>query len=146
LNTEGAIGLGRTIDTSTPTGEWWLTATPYPWTTIDGETLAWSQDVVWGNTIVWGTTLNVNETAWGSTIVWGTGTSWSSTIVWGTSTDVVWTDPESWANTIVWGTDTIGQSNGATIVWGTTYGLTPPTTGWGDLSGSTTATDSLAGQ
>jgi serine protease AprX len=141
LNPEGAIALGRTVNTSTATGKWWLTATPYTWTTIGGETLVWSQDVVWGNTIVWGTTVNVNETAWGSTIVWGTGTSWSSTIVWGTSTNVVWTDPQSWANTIVWGTDTIGQSSGTTIVWGTS-GSTPQTTAWGTVAGATTATGS----
>src|ERR1700687_172948 len=135
LNPKGAIDLGRTVNTSTATGQWWLTATPYTWTTIGGETLVWSQDVVWGNVIVWGTTLNVNETAWGSVIVWGTGTTWSNVIVWGTGTNVVWTDPHSWANVIVWGTGTIGQADGTVIVWGTS-GSTPQTTAWGNLAGA----------
>jgi len=134
LNTRGAIDLGRTIDTSTPAGRWWLTSTPNPWTTIGGETLLWNKGVIWGSAIVWGTTVNVNETAWGAAIVWGTNTSWSSAIVWGT--DVVWTDPQSWADAIVWGTDTIGQSNGSAIVWGTTNGMTAQNTAWKNLSGS----------
>jgi serine protease AprX len=136
LNTKGAIALGRTINTSTATGNWWLTATPYPWTTIGGETLQWNKGVVWGKAIVWGTTVEVNERAWGSAIVWGTNTSWSSAIVWGT--DVVWTDPQSWADAIVWGTDAIGLSNGSAIVWGTTSGLSPQNTAWATLSGSST--------
>jgi serine protease AprX len=134
LNAKGAIDLARSIDTSTAAGKWWLTSTPYPWTTIGGETLLWNKGVIWGQAIVWGTTLNVNETAWGSAIVWGTNTSWSSAIVWGTN--VVWTDPQSWADAIVWGTDTIGQSNGSAIVWGTTNGMTAQNTAWKNLSGS----------
>jgi serine protease AprX len=146
LNPKGAIDLGREINTSTLTGKWWLTATPYTWTTIGGESLVWSQDVVWGSAIVWGTTVDINQTAWGSAIVWGTGTSWSNAIVWGTGTNVVWTNPQSWGQAIVWGTNTIGQSNGSAIVWGTTYGMTPTTTAWANLAGATTATGSLAGQ
>jgi serine protease AprX len=139
LNPRGAIDLGRTVNTSTATGKWWLTATPYTWTTIGGETLVWSQDVVWGNAIIWGTTVNINQKAWGSAIIWGTGTSWSNAIIWGTGTDVVWTDPHSWSSAIIWGTNTIGQSNGTAIIWGTS-GSTPQTTAWGNLPGSTTAT------
>jgi serine protease AprX len=134
LNAKGAIDLGRTIDTSTPAGNWWLTSTPNRWTSIGGQTLVWNQTVVWGNAIVWGTTVNVNEKAWGSAIVWGTNTSWSSAIVWGTN--VVWTDPQSWADAIVWGTDAVGQSNGSAIVWGTTSGMTAQNTAWKNLSGS----------
>jgi serine protease AprX len=143
LNAKGAIALGRTIDTSTAPGKWWLTRTPYPWTTIGGETLEWNQGVVWGKAIIWGTTVNVNETAWGSAIIWGTDTSWSSAIIWGTN--LVWTDPHSWASAIIWGTDTIGQANGTAIIWGT-CGLTAQTTAWKNLAGATTATGLLAGQ
>jgi serine protease AprX len=140
LNPKGSIDLGRSIDTSTPERQWWLTSTPYAWTTIGGETLVWNQGVVWGNAIVWGTTVNVNETAWGTAIVWGTNTSWGSAIVWGTN--VVWTDPQSWANAIVWGTDTLGQSNGTAIVWGTTNGMTAQNTVWKPLSASSTTAKS----
>jgi serine protease AprX len=140
LNAKGAIDLGRTIDTSTAAGRWWLTGTPYPWTTIGSERLVWNQGVIWGNAIVWGTTINVNETAWGTAIVWGTDTSWSSAIVWGTN--VVWTDPQSWADAIVWGTDTVGQTDGTAIVWGTGNGMTAQNTAWKNLSGSATAAKS----
>jgi serine protease AprX len=136
LNAKGAIDLGRTIDTSTATGKWWLTSTPNRWTTIGGATLVWNQTVVWGNAIIWGTTVNVNEKAWGSAIIWGTNTSWSSAIIWGTN--LVWTDPQSWGSAIIWGTDTIGQSDGDAIIWGTTSGMTAQNTAWRTLSGSTT--------
>jgi serine protease AprX len=136
LNTKGAIDLGRTIDTSTPTGKYWLMSTPSPWTTIGGVALPWNKGVMWGSTIMWGTAVNYNETAWGSTIMWGTATSWGSTIMWGTN--VVWTQPESWANTVVWGNQTVGQSNGDTIMWGTTSGMTAQNSAWKPLPGSGT--------
>jgi serine protease AprX len=136
LNAKGAIDLGRTIDTSTPTGKWWLTSTPNPWTTIGGETLLWNKGVAWGSAIMWGTTVYVNETAWGSAIMWGTNTSWNSAIMWGTN--LVWTDPQSWASAIMWGTNTIGQDNGSAIMWGTTSGMTSQNTAWKTLSGSST--------
>jgi serine protease AprX len=136
LNAKGAIDLGRNIDTSRAVGQWWLTSTPNPWTTIDGETLLWNKNVAWGSTIMWGTSVYVNEKAWGSTIMWGTNTTWNSTIMWGTN--VVWSDPQSWANTIMWGTNNIGQENGNTIMWGTTSGLNPENTAWKSLIGSST--------
>ena len=140
LNTKGALDLARTIDTSRPTGKYWLTSTPYPWTTIGGATLAWNKSVMWGSTIMWGTAVNYNETAWGSTIMWGTATSWGSTIMWGTN--VVWTQPESWANTVVWGNNTVGQSSGDTIMWGTTSGMTAQNASFKPLNGSSTTAKS----
>ena len=141
LNAKGAIDLGRTIDTSTAAGKWWLTSTPNPWTTIAGETLVWNQGVIWSNAIIWGTTVDVNETAWGSAIIWGTNTSWTSAIIWGTN--VVWTDPQSWADAIIWGTNSIGQSNGSAIIWGTTSGMNAQNTAWQNLSsGNSTAAKS----
>jgi serine protease AprX len=141
LNAKGAIDLGRTIDTSTPTGKWWLMSSPpNPWTTIGGVAMAWNKGVMWGSTIMWGTAVNYNETAWGSTIMWGTATSWGSTIMWGTN--VVWTQPESWANTVVWGNQTVGQSDGDTIMWGTTSGMTAQNVEWKRLGGSSTTAKS----
>jgi serine protease AprX len=136
LNTKGAIDFARSVDTSTPTGKWWMTSNPYPWTSIGGVSYAWNKSVVWGSTIMWGTAVNVNETSWGSTIMWGTASTWGSTIMWGTN--VVWTEPESWANSVVWGPETVGQANGDTIMWGTTNGMTAQNTAWKNLSGSTT--------
>jgi serine protease AprX len=140
LNTKGAIDLARTIDTSSPAHNYWLTSTPRPWTTIGGESLVWNQGIIWGSSIMWGTTIQVNETAWGSSIMWGTGTSWGSSIMWGTN--VVWSDPQSWADSIMWGTNTIGQDNGSSIMWGTTSGMTAQNTAWQTLTGSSTAAKS----
>jgi serine protease AprX len=140
LNTKGGIDLARAIDTSTAAGKWWLTSSPYRWTTIGGKALAWNQNVVWGNAIIWGTTLNLNEKAWGSAIIWGTDTSWSSAIIWGTN--LVWTDPQSWATAIIWGTDAIGQANGTAIIWGTTNGMTAQNTVWKNVSPTSTTAKS----
>jgi len=137
LNAKGAIDLGRAIDTSRPTGSWWLTTSPYHWTTIGGETLTWNQAIVWGSAIVGGSTIGTHETSWGTAIVWGSTNTWSSAIVWGSN--IVWTNPQSWANAIVWGSDTIGQSNGTAIVWGSTNGMTAQSAAWKNLSGQTTA-------
>jgi serine protease AprX len=134
LNTKGAIDFARSVDTSRPTGKWWMTSSPYPWTNISGVSYAWNKSVVWGSTIMWGTAVNVNETSWGSTIMWGTASTWGSTIMWGTN--VVWTEPESWANSVVWGPETVGQANGDTIMWGTTNGMTAQNAAWKNLSGS----------
>jgi serine protease AprX len=137
INPKGAIDLGRTVDTSTQTGKWWLTTSPYPWTKIGGENLEWGQAILWGTAIAEGNMIGVNETAWSSAILWGTDVAWSSAILWGTN--VVWTDPQSWANTIVWGSDSIGYDSGSAILWGTS-GSTAETTAWKSLSGSTAST------
>jgi serine protease AprX len=136
LNAKGAIDLGRTIDTSQATGNWWLRTTPNPWTVIGDQTLPWNKGVAWGSAIMWGTTVYVNESAWGSAIMWGTDTSWTSAIMWGTN--VVWSDPQSWADAIMWGTNTVGQDNGTAIMWGTTSGMTAQNTAWKNLGANST--------
>jgi len=138
LNTKGAIDLGRTVKTGTSTGGYWLTTTPFPWTTIDGVSLEWNQAIVWGNAIVWGSTVGVNQPAWAQAIVWGSNVSWGSAIVWGSN--VVWTNPDSWASAIVWGSNTVGYDYGSAIVWGSSTGMTAENVEWQDLSGNTNAT------
>src|SRR5688500_13567661 len=76
LNAKGSIDLARRIDTSTASGQWWLTTNPYPYTTIGNETLAWSEAIIWGDAIIWGSTAYVNETAWGNAIIWGSDNAW----------------------------------------------------------------------
>jgi hypothetical protein len=46
---------------------------------------------------------------------------------------VVWDDPSSWANTVIWGSNTIGVSNGETVIWGSTSGMSPATAAWSNL-------------
>jgi serine protease AprX len=145
LNAKGGIDLGRTINTAAPSGSYWLTSSPYTWTTIGGETLFWNQGIIWGNAIIWGSTTSVNETAWGSAIIWGSSTSWSSAIIWGSS-DLVWSDPQSWSDAIIWGSNSVGEDNGSAIIWGSSAGMTQQNTAWKNLAGSTTATGSLSGQ
>jgi hypothetical protein len=60
--------------------------------------------------------------------------------MWGTN--VVWTQPESWANTVVWGNNTVGQSNGDTIMWGTTSGMNAQNASFKQLNGSSTTAKS----
>jgi serine protease AprX len=154
LNARGAIDLGRRIDTSTPTGEWWLTSTPSPWTVIGGETYFWNEFIVWGNRILWGSTVAVNSTWWSDAIIWGSTDAawWSDAIIWGSTdatwwsdaiiwgSDAVWTDSYYWSDAIIWGSDSIGHDQGGTIAWGTA-GPTAESTAWQDVSDSgTTAT------
>jgi serine protease AprX len=145
LNAKGGIDLGRTINTAAPRGSYWLTSTPYTWTTIGDQTLAWNQAIIWGNAIIWGSTTSVNETAWGSAIIWGSSTSWSSAIIWGSS-DLVWSDPQSWGEAIIWGSSAVGTDNGSAIIWGSSAGMTSQNTAWKSLATSTTATGTSVGQ
>ena len=60
----GAIRLARAVDTSIPTGQYWLTTNVAPVDIIASAALAWSQRLVWGDRIVWGDRL-----VWGDRIV-----------------------------------------------------------------------------
>jgi serine protease AprX len=154
LNARGGIEIGQSIDTSRPTGQYWLTNAPSPWTIIGGESNTWSQGIIWGSSIIWGTSTYYNEMAWGTSIIWGT--SDSNSIIWGTNdgasiiwgTNVVWTNSASWSDSIIWGTDFVGRDNSSSIIWGTNdsssiiwgtgAGTDAQSTRWKDLSGSTT--------
>jgi hypothetical protein len=54
-------------------------------------------------------------------------------VIWGSN--LVWTNPQSWASTVIWGSNSIGQSNGTTVIWGSTAGLSPQNAAWKNLSG-----------
>jgi subtilisin family serine protease len=143
INGRGAIDLARAADTSAAPGTPWLTNIPAPWTAIDGDYIAWKQVVVWGTHVGWGNAVWRNQQAWGSVVVWGTSDiTLADVVVWGT--DLVWTDPQSWANVVVWGTDILGVINGDVVVWGTTTGLTPSTTAWGELDGAASSTGMIS--
>jgi serine protease AprX len=123
LNGGGAVLLAELIDPGRPIGQGWLTGPLTPWTSIDGQSFAWSQAFVWGNAFVWGSALHENQLAWGQAFVWGSAVVWGSAFVWG-STDLVWDDPHVWSQAVVWGSgllDTI-DDNGVlgpnTVVWG----------------------------
>jgi hypothetical protein len=65
-------------------------------------------------------------------LIWGTGDT-TLTNATSSSEDFVWSDPQSWANVLIWGTEMIGITVGDVLIWGTTGGMTPNTTAWGDL-------------
>ncbi|MGH9348606.1 MAG: S8 family peptidase [Vicinamibacterales bacterium] len=143
LNAKGAIDLGQAIDTSAFAGEMWLTASPFPWTRIDGQDLTWKQAVIWGFTLVEGPTVNFNQPAWANAVIWGFDTSWSHAVIWGFN--LVWTDPQSWANAVIWGFGSIGVTQGDAVIWGLTGGLTEETTAWKSLEGLTAGTKGMVG-
>lgn len=139
LNAGGAVDLGRRIDTSTPTGQWWLTTIPGPWTTIGGETLSWSETVIWGGQILGGNAAFINQAGWGDSVIWGSqAMRWGDSVIWGS--DVVWADSYYWSDSVIWGSDNVGHAEGSSVVWGSAGG-TAESTAWKDVSGSgTTAT------
>jgi serine protease AprX len=133
LNALGAMAIARAIDTTRPTGGYWLTSSLDPSTTVESEAVAWSQRVLWRTEIVLGPTIDTRQVAWALSTVWGSGDAWDSHIVWGT--DTVWGGSEpTWSSHIVWGTNVVGASSDDNehIVWGTTNG--PDSTVWGNLA------------
>jgi serine protease AprX len=132
LNGRGAIQLAKTVDTTRPSGSFWLTQVPSPWTTIAGGTHTWNQGIIWGSGIIWGATVDVNHKAWASGIIWGADVTWGSGIIWGAN--VVWTNPSVWSTGIIWGADTVGaEDEDSGIIWGST-GTGPDSTVWKNLS------------
>lgn len=136
LNGAGAVLLAEKIDPGRPIGAWWLTEGVSPWTSIDGQSLSWSQSVIWGNRVASGNVAFVNRIAWaqdadwGDTVIWGTHDGdtviWGTddTVIWGT-TDVVWGDPSVWSEHVIWGSGLVGTTDGSgvlgpnTVIWGT---------------------------
>jgi serine protease AprX len=87
LNAAGALEFAEAVDTSVPLGFPWISPSPTPATTIAGEHLEWSQNIVWGVWQVPGSVLFTNEPCWGSNIVWGV--SDGANIVWGVSDPLI---------------------------------------------------------
>jgi hypothetical protein len=135
VNAEGAVRLAFAVDLTAPVGTRWMADFGQPSSTIDGQSLSWSQTVYWGGREVVGPSLAVSELAWQGHVVWGTSTFWSAFedlehIVWGTTIDwsfmgdehIVWGTglPFSYSflsdEHIVWGTNLFWDEH---IVWGT---------------------------
>jgi serine protease AprX len=123
LNAAGALQLAAKLDPRVATGAWWVATGITPSSTIDGQTLSWSNDIVWGTTVRRDAVF-YNYPTWSPNIVWGT----SENIVWGTSDNIVWGTTmsdnivwgTSWGDNIVWGTwDNIVWGTSDNIVWGT---------------------------
>jgi subtilisin family serine protease len=132
LNAAGAVKLAYSIDPRVAPGEWWLVDAIEPWSTIDTDTLVWTQRVLWGNTLIDGSVAFINEPAWDAskvwgadedTVVWGNSDDGGDTVVWGNSGEdvdtVVWGNSDEGDDTVVWGNDdTVVWGNDDTVVWG----------------------------
>ena len=146
LNAGGALALAAAFDTSalaSPPGTPVITSSVEPYTTIGGESVVWSRDIIWGTrlvvdsvslwstNIVWGTSFDEN-------IVWGTVFE-GENIVWGTldSENIVWGSAlSSWTIHIVWPDRILGMFlDEENIVWGTFTGLTEENIVWGTWDG-----------
>jgi serine protease AprX len=143
VNAAGAIALAARIDTTKPVSSAWLTTSVPTSTTIDGQTLAWSESVIWNDAVGFGPIAYINEPAWSTNIVWGSDDNivwgsddnivWGSNIVWGNN--IVWASDDNivWGSNIVWGNTLIGSSYGNSVTWGLTVD-DPSLTVWGSLN------------
>ena len=138
MNGKGAVDLAKITDTSPTRPDPWMSEFPSPYTTIGGQALAWNQGVIWGESVIWGSGVIWGESViWGSGVIWGESVIWGSGVIWGSN--IVWTDSQSWASGVIWGSNSIGFTNGSGVIWGSTSGLSPSTTAWADVSGTTVA-------
>ena len=138
MNGKGAVDLARITDTSPTRPDPWMSAFPNPYTTIDGQALAWNQGVIWGESVIWGSGVIWGESViWGSGVIWGESVIWGSGVIWGSN--IVWTDSQSWASGVIWGSNSIGYTSGSGVIWGSTSGLSASTTAWADVSATSVA-------
>jgi serine protease AprX len=143
INAAGATELACRLDSQEQAGDWWLSSSLEPMTTIGDETLAWGQHLVWGNQVLWGDSVYYNQPAFGSQVTWGTQVVWGSHLVWGN--DIVWDNHLVWGSHIVWGSTWIGRTEGEHIVWGSAD-FSEDDVAWGNLATSPAKpADTLAG-
>jgi serine protease AprX len=141
VNMVGGLRLARRSNPSVGYGQWWMTSSVTPSTTIEGDTLPWSTEVVWNNHVVWGDTVFYKQSAWANHVVWGdTAFGWSTPTTEGQH--VVWGDTAVWANHVVWGDSALGTTDGYHVVWGDSA-VNANNVAWQPLSGVTNPTSIL---
>jgi hypothetical protein len=117
INAIGAIGLAKTINTSTPVGRMWLETSVTPSSTIGGVVYNWSQHVIWNDEVLSGDLLYYNSSAWSIGAQWG-----DDNIIWGTGfvddDNIIWGTAERWASNLVWNDRILGLEDGDNIIWG----------------------------
>jgi len=142
VNAAGAIALGTAIDTGAPAGSYWLQASAPGYSTIGGQTFAWSQNIVWGDSVLTGNLLYVSNIVWTSNIVWDANIVWDSSLAVVRASNIVWDSDAVWAVNIVWPDRVIGEMVGDNIVWGSATG---DNIVWGSVNGDNIVWGSLAG-
>jgi serine protease AprX len=146
VNPAGAIEVAAHINAGMPVSSWWLTTNVDPVTVIDGQALAWAENIVWHDAVSFGPVAYVNQPAWSENIVWGSDDNivwgsddnivWGSNIVWGNN--IVWASDDNivWGSNIVWGNTLIGSTYGSSTTWGMAVD-DPSQTAWGTLDDTT---------
>jgi hypothetical protein len=106
LNGGGLVALGASLARPTRWSTAGLPGKVEPWTVVDGETLAWGQNIIWSDSLLGIDTLDarraaaIDATAWWTRVVWGENVvrSDSDNIVWSDLDNIVWSDSDN----IVW--------------------------------------------
>ena len=134
INAAGAVQLAGSVNTTVPTGSWWLQTGVTGSSIIGGKSYAWAQNIIWGTSVIGGRFIYYKNLAWDDNIIWGTGVVrgkkligskqikvggkyYNDNIIWGTDftvkrTSVVWGKDDG--DNIIWGTD-----DSDNIIWGT---------------------------
>ena len=139
VNGRGAIALAFAINTRRPLGSFWLRSEVSPFSTIDGDVLAWSRTLTWRDSIVRSDLISFHSELWDAGTVWGSGCDTDDmqcvVSVWGAAADadnIVWGTSLAWAQHIVWDNRVVGLfTDDDNIVWGTIQGLTEDNIVWG---------------
>ncbi len=122
LNGGGLIALGASLAPRTLWNPAGLVTGVDPWTVVDGEALAWGQNIVWSDSLLGIDAFDAHRaaalraTAWWTRVVWGDNIVWSDSdnIVWSDLDNIVWSDSDN----IVWSDDdNIVWSDDDNIVW-----------------------------
>ncbi len=133
INAIGAAQLAGSVNTTAPTGSWWLQVGNNGTSVIGGKTYNWAQNIIWGTSVIGGRFIYYKNLAWDDNIIWGTGVVrgkkllgskrikvrgkfYNDNIIWGTDftvkrRSVVWGKDD---DNIIWGTD-----DSDNIIWGT---------------------------
>jgi Subtilase family len=114
LNGGGLVALGASLAPRTLLTTARLTQRVDPWTVVDGETLAWGQNIVWSDSLLGIDIFDAHRVAALGATAWWTRVVWGDNIVWSDSDNIVWSDLDN----IVWSdSDNIVWSDSDNIVW-----------------------------
>ncbi|HEY6509921.1 MAG TPA: S8 family serine peptidase [Vicinamibacterales bacterium] len=106
LNGGGLVALGASLAPRTQWTPARLVDGVDPWTVVDGEALAWGQNIVWSDSLLGIDALDAHRAAQVGGTMWWTRVVWGDNIVWSDSDNIVWSDSDN----IVW-------SDSDNIVW-----------------------------
>ena len=129
INAAGAETLAGSINTTVPTGQWWLATGVMPVSYIGGRPYTWAQNIIWGTSYIGGRFMFVKGLMWDDNIIWGTGVvhgkdGRGKTLIAGSSH--IKLNGKFVDDNIIWGTNVtvyrksivFGKSSDDNIIWG----------------------------